>query len=314
MGRHSPAIGCVRDTIGRHAHETIRDRRVCSGLIMAAAAITHQRSHSPPCSRHRRRRGSAKSNRPLQPCWRLWRASVTATRTGSPVARPAPKGSRRAGARHPDSAPRPARFRAGPSAGSDPEASVPASDLLTGFARPGCHHRLRRKLRAGRRQGNSFSADIGRRPAPGTASLDPRGMVHADRHGSTPRASAGSAPNEITHPAAGLWVNTHQRLCEIVSRSPVHLSGAFAGRLAPPSGQPLDDYYWPIGTNVNTSTRLRPAPTSATMARPFSYASDARTVNPGRVSSGFELHPRPQARDGEIDMVPRHTPTAPLAG
>ena len=90
------------------------------------------------------------------------------------------RAGRRAGARHPGGAQRPASFRAGHPQ-PRPRGHHPRLEPADRIARQGRHHRLRRKLRAGRRPGHELLAGNRHPPAPAHRLAGPRRLVHAER-------------------------------------------------------------------------------------------------------------------------------------
>ena len=149
-----PAIGVVRDAIGATLTNIVLVA-LWLGLILLVGAITAAAIHiTTVAARHRRAtvRGTRRPHRGLGAV----RGPVTATRPGIPGRLDQRRrAGRRAGARHPGSAPRPAPFRAGPPQ-LRPRSQRPRFGPAHRIARQGRHHRLRRKLRAGRRPGHEL--------------------------------------------------------------------------------------------------------------------------------------------------------------
>ncbi len=145
-----------------------------------------RRHHRGNDSRHRRGRPSPPRHRP-RPCCshshlgRCPRACHCSSPRGLRSPRPAPPGwpSRRCAPTTKRSATRVVFTAADPQPRS--RGHHPRFGPADRIARQGRPHRLRRKLRAGRRPGFELLAGRRRRPAPAKRHADPRRLVHAER-------------------------------------------------------------------------------------------------------------------------------------
>ena len=310
LGQHRPALGVVRDAIGT----TLADVVLVAlglGLILLVVAITASAIHiTTVAARHRRGtvRGARRPHRGLGAV----RGPVTAARPGIPGRLDQRRrAGRRAGARHPGRAPRPAPFRAGHPQ-PRPRGQHPRFGPADRIARQGRHHRLRRKLRAGRRPGHELLAAAS---TPSCARAPPRWPAPAGPRrapGSPPRPSAGSAGSPTPPCSRGCGSTPTSGMTSSSAASRFTLSDAFdkAGWHTV-SDDPSDDPAWPPGKSFYHYDQLYNRYNVGYHGPNFSYASmpDQYTL---AEFQRHELAPGHKPVMAEIDLVSSHTPWAPL--
>ena len=174
-----PAAGVVRDAIGTTLTNVVLVA-IWIGIVLLVGAITAATIHvTAVAARHRR--GAVRGLAALTAIWGLSAGLSLQLAAGSPVASTSATGlAVSQAARLPGSAQRPASFRAGHPQ-PRPRGRRPRFGPADRIARQGRHHRLRRKLRAGRRPGYELLAGRRRRPAPAKRHADPGRLVHAER-------------------------------------------------------------------------------------------------------------------------------------
>ena len=195
--------------------------------------------------------------------------------------------------------------------GSDPEASVPAADLLTGLRGKDVIIDFIESYGQVAVHRTKFSRGVDAVLRQSTASLARAGW-------STRSAWLGSPTyggiSWLAHSTlqSGLWVDTEQRYAELTSSSRYTLSDAFkkAGWRTV-SDVPSDDYSWPPGTSFYHFDKLYnrlnvgyhgPTFSFASMPDQYTYAALQRR----------EFTPGHKPLMVEIDTVSSHTPWAPL--
>jgi hypothetical protein len=193
----------------------------------------------------------------------------------------------------------------------DPEASVPASDLLTG---------LRGKdVIIAFVEGYGQSAIQGTSVSPGIDAFLRRSTASLARAGWSTQSAWLTAPgfggiSQLAHSTlqSGLWVNSPQRYAQLVSSSRFTLSAAFdkAGWRTV-SDSPSDDVTWAPGTHFYHFDQLYDRRNVGYRGPTFSYAS----MPDQYIFAEFqrlELGPGHKPVMAEIDMVSSHEPWAPL--
>ena len=194
---------------------------------------------------------------------------------------------------------------------SDPEASVPASDLLTGLRGKDVIIAFVESYGQVAVQGTSFSAGIDAVLRQSTASLARAGWSTQSAWLTSPGFGGIS---QLAHSTlqSGLWVNTTQRYAELVASSRFTLSDAFdkAGWRTV-SDSPEDDPVWPAGTSFYHFDKLYNRRNVGYHGPTFSYSSmpDQYTL---AAFQRLELTPGHKPVMAEIDLVSSHTPWAPL--
>ena len=291
-----PAIGVVRDTIGP-TRTTIALAALC-----ARSHPARRRNHRSNDSRHHRgrpaspRRGSRRLAA-LTAVWALFAGLSLQLVPGSPVASTSAAGLAVAQVRDTQAALRDQRRFEKVLHGSDPEASVPASDLLTGLRGKDVIIDFVESYGQVAVQGSELLSWRRRRPAPEHRLAGPGRLVHAERLAHVPGFGGVS---QLAHSTllSGLWVNTEQRYAELVGSRPVHpqrrlRQGRLAHRERQPRGRPRL-----AARRVLLPLRQALRPVQRRLPRPsLQLRLHARPVHPGRASAE-RTRPRPQARDG----------------
>jgi phosphatidylglycerophosphate synthase len=304
-----PAIGVVRDTIGP-TRTNIALGGLWLGLILLVGAITAATIHiTTVAARHRRTtvRGLAA----LAAVWALCAGLSLQLIPGSPVASTSAAGLVVAQVRDTQAALRDQRRFEQALHRFDPEASVPASDLLTGLRGKDVIIAFVESYGQAAVQGTSFS--------PGVDAVLRRGTASLARAGWSTRSAWVTSPgfggvSQLAHSTlqSGLWVNTEQRYAELIASRRFTLSDAFgkAGwRTA--SDSPEDDVVWPPGMQFYHYDQLYDRRNVGYRGPAFSYASmpDQYTL---AEFQRLELGPGHKPVMAEIDLVSSHYPWAPL--
>src|SRR5215472_15351288 len=308
-GSFRPAIGVLRDTIGNTATDIVLVA-VWPGLILVVGAITASAVHiTTVAARHRR--ASVRGIAALTAVWALCAGLSLQLVPGSPVASTSAAGLAVAQVRDSQAALRDQHRFEQVIHGGDPEATVPASDLLTGLRGKDVIIAFVESYGQVAVQGTTFSPGVDAVLRQSTASL-----AHADW--STQSAWLTSPTyggiSQLAHSTlqSGLWVNTEQRHAELVSSRRFTLSDAFdkAGWRTV-SDSPSDDYAWPPGASFYHYKQIYNRLNVGYHGPTFSYASmpDQYTL---AVFQRLELSPGHKPVMAEIDLVSSHYPWAPL--
>jgi phosphatidylglycerophosphate synthase len=304
-----PAIGVVRDTIGP-TRTNLALAALWIGLILLVGAITAATIHiTTVAARHRR--DAVRGLAALTAVWALCAGLSLQLVPGSPVASTSAAGLVVAQVRDTQAALRDQRRFEKVLHGSDPQASVPASDLLTGLRGKDVIIAFVESYGQVAVQGTSFS--------PGIDAVLRRSTASLARSGWSTRSAWIISPgfggvSQLAHSTlqSGLWVNTEQRYAELVASRRFTLSDAFnkAGwRTVIDS--PEDDYAWPPGTQFYHYDQLYDRRNVGYHGPTFSYASmpDEYTL---AEFQRLELGPGHKPVMAEIDLVSSHYPWAPL--
>src|SRR5215469_5813487 len=304
-----PAIGVVRDTIGS-TRTNIALAALWLGLILLVGAITAATIHiAAVAARHRR--AAVRGLTALTAAWALCAGLSLQLIPGSPVASTSATGLAIAQVRDTQTALRDARRFDQTIHRSDPEASVPASDLLTGLRGKDVIIAFVESYGQVAVQGTNFSRGVDAVLRRGTASLARAGWSTRSAWLTSPSFGGIS---QLSHSTlqSGLWVNTEQRYGELVGSRRFTLSDAFnkAGWRTV-SDSPEDDYTWPPGTSFYHFDKLYDRRNVGYRGPAFSYASmpDQYTL---AEFQRLELGPGHKPVMAEIDLVSSHTPWAPL--
>jgi phosphatidylglycerophosphate synthase len=304
-----PAIGVVRDTIG-NTRTNIALAALWLGIILVIGAITAATIHiTTVATRHRRAtvRGLAALGAVSALCAGLSLQLVP----GSPVASTSAAGLVAAQVRSTQAALRDARRFEQVLHRSDPAASIPAADLLTGLRGKDVIIAFVESYGQAAVQGTSFS--------PGVDAVLRRDTASLARAGWSTRSAWITSPgfggvSQLAHSTlqSGLWVNTEQRYAELVASRRFTLSDAFdkAGWRTV-NDSPEDDSAWPPGTQFYHYDQLYDRRNVGYHGPTFSYASmpDQYTL---AEFQRLELGPGHKPVMAEIDLVSSHYPWAPL--
>ena len=308
-GEIGPAVGVVRDAIGATL-TNIALVALWLGLILAVGAITASAIHiTTVAARHRR--AAVRALAALTAVWALCAGLSLQLVRGAPVASTSAAGLVVAQVRGAQIALRDQRRFEQTFRGPDPEASVPAADLLTGLRGKDVIIAFVESYGQVAVQGTSFSAGVDAVLRQSTASLARAGWSTQSAWLTAPGFGGIS---QLAHSTlqSGLWVNTTQRYAGLVASSRFTLSDAFnkvGWRTV--SDSPSDDYYWPPGTSFYHFDKIYDRRDVGYHGPTFSYASmpDQYTL---AAFQRLELTPGHKPVMAEIDLVSSHTPYAPL--
>src|SRR5215831_4618874 len=304
-----PAIGVVRDTIGP-TRTNIALAALWLGVILLVGAITAATIHiTTVAARHRR--AAVRGLAALTAVWALCAGLSLQLIPGSPVASTSAARLAVVQVRATQTALRDQRRFEKVLHRSDPEASVPATDLLTGLRGKDVIIAFVESYGEVAVQGSSFSPGIDAVLRRDTASL-----AHA---GWSTRSAWLNSPgfggiSQLAHSTlqSGLWVNTEQRYAELVTSRRFTLSDAFdkAGWRTV-NDSPEDDIAWPPGTRFYHYDKLYDRRNVGYHGPTFSYPSmpDQYTL---AAFQRLELAPGHKPVMAEIDLVSSHYPWAPL--
>jgi phosphatidylglycerophosphate synthase len=304
-----PAVGVVRATIGT-ARTAIALVAVCLVLILLVGAITAATIHiTSVAARHRR--GTVRGLVALTAVWALCAGLSLQLVPGSPIASTTATELTVAQVRATHAALRDQRRFEKVIHSSDPEASVPASDLLS-------------KLR-GKDVVIAFVESYGQAAVQGTSSSP--GIDAALRGETASLARAGwssrtawiNAPgfggvSQLAHSTllSGLWVNNELRYSELVASHRFTLTQAFdkAGWRTV-SDSPEDDPVWPPGTAFYHFDKLYNRYNVGYRGPSFSYASMPDQYTLAKLQQN-EFGPGHKPVMAELDLVSSHYPWAPV--
>jgi phosphatidylglycerophosphate synthase len=308
-GDIGPALGVVRDAIG-NARTNIALVGLWIGLVLVVGAITAAAIHiTTVAARHRR--ASARGLGALTAVWALCAGLSLQFAAGSPIASTSATGLAVTQVRDTSSALHDNQTFEQSLSGSDPEAGVPASDLLTGLRGKDVIIAFVESYGQVAVQGTNFSPGVDAVLHQATASLTGAGWSTRSAWLTSPTFGGISWLAHSTL-QSGLWVNTVQRYAELVDSHRFNLTDAFykAGWRTV-SDIPSDEYTWPAGTSFYHFDQLYDRRDVGYHGPTFSYASmpDQYTL---AAFQRLELAPGHKPVMAEIDLVSSHTPWAPL--
>jgi phosphatidylglycerophosphate synthase len=304
-----PAIGVVRDTIGA-TRTNIALAALWLGLILLVGVITAATIHiTTAAARHRR--ATVRELAALTAVWALCAGLSLQLVPESPVASTSATGLVVAQVRNTQAALRDARSFEKALHRSDPEASVPASDLLTGLRGKDVIFAFVESYGQAAVQGTSFS--------PGVDALLRRSTVSLARAGWSTRSAWLTSPgfggvSQLAHSTlqSGLWVNTELRYADLVASHRFTLSDAFGkAGWRTVSDSPEDDPVWPPGTSFYHFDKLYNRFNVGYHGPAFSYASMPDQYTLAELQRQ-ELAPGHKPVMAELDLVSSHYPWAPL--
>src|SRR5580693_8421404 len=308
-GDISPAVGVVRDAIGTTL-TNIALVVVWCVLILIIAAITAATIHLTTVAAGHRR-DTVRGLAALTAVWALAAGLSLQLVPGAPVASASAAGLVVAQVHDTQKALRDQRRFELALHGSDPEASVPAPDLLTGLRGKDVIFDFIESYGQAAVQGTSFSRGVDAVLRQSTASLALSGWSTRSAWLTSPGFGGIS---QLAHSTlqSGLWVNTEQRYAELVASRWFTLSDAFdkAGWRTV-SDSPEDDPVWPPGTRYYHFDKLYNRYNVGYHGPNFSYASMPDQYTYAEFQRN-ELTPGHKPVMAEIDTVSSHTPWAPL--
>jgi phosphatidylglycerophosphate synthase len=304
-----PAVGVVRDTIGP-TRTNIGLAAVGLGVILLLGAITAATIHlTTVAARHRR--DTIRGLAALTVVWALCAGLSLQLVPGSPVASTSDATLAVAQVRGTQAAFRDERRFEQVLHRADPEASVPASHLLTGLRGKDVIIAFVESYGQVAVQGTNFS--------PGVDAALRQDNTSLARAGWSTRSAWLNSPgfggvSQLAHSTlqSGLWVNTELRYAKLVASHRFTLSDAFdkAGWRTV-SDSPENDPIWPPGTSFYHFDKLYNRYNVGYRGPAFSYA----TMPDQYIMSAFqrrELGPGHKPVMAEIDLVSSHYPWAPL--
>jgi phosphatidylglycerophosphate synthase len=304
-----PAIGVVRDTIGP-TRTNLALVALFLGVILLVGAITAATIHITTVAA-RQRRATVRGLAALTAVWALCAGLSLQLIPGSPVASTSAAGLAVVQVRDTQTALRDQRRFERLVHGSDPEASVPASGLLTGLRGKDVVIAFVESYGQVAVQGTNVSAGIDAALRRDTTSLAHAGWPTRSAWLTSPGFGGVS---QLAHSTlqSGLWVNTEQRYAELVASRRFTLSDAFdkAGWRTV-SDSPEDDPVWPPGTSFYHYGKLYNRFNVGYHGPSFSYASMPDQYTLAELQRR-ELGPGHKPVMAEIDLVSSHYPWAPL--
>ena len=305
----APALGVVRDAYG-NTLTNIMLVAVVLGLILAIAAITASAIHlTTVAARHRRT--AVRVLAALTAVWALCSGLSLQLFRGYPVASTTTASLVVSEVRGTQAALRDQRAFEHVLRSSDPEASVPAPDLLTGLRGKDVVIAFVESYGQVAVQGTSFSGGVDAALRRDTASLAGAGWSSQSAWITSPGFGGISWLAHSTL-QSGLWVNNVQRYAELTGSSRFTLSDAFdkAGWRTVYDA-PADDISWPIGTYFYHFSKVYDQRDVGYHGPAFSYASmpDQYTL---AAFQRLELAPGHKPVMAQIVLVSSHTPWAPL--
>ncbi len=304
-----PAVGVVRDSIGTVLTDIVLVA-VCIGLVLLVAVITASTIHiTAVAARHRR--GTLGGLAGITAIWGLCAGLSLQLTPGSPVASASAAGLAVSQVRAGQAALNDPRVFERAIHSPDPQAAVPASDLLTGLRGKDVIIAVVESYGQVAVRGTSFS--------PGVDAVLRRHTALLARAGWSARSawltsSTFGGISWLAHSTmqSGLWVDSNQRYNELTASNRFTLSDAFkkAGWHTV-ADDPSDARTWKIGTSFYHYDQTFNRHNVGYRGPTFSYAKvpDQYTL---AEFQRLELAPGHKPVMAEIDLVSSHIPWAPL--
>jgi phosphatidylglycerophosphate synthase len=309
-GSIGSALGVVRDTIGPRRTD-IALVLLGLGLILLVGAITAATIHiTTVAARHRR--AAVPGLAGLTAVWAVCAGLSLQFVPGSPVASTSAVGLAAAQVRATQAAFSDQRLFERAIHSPDPEARIPASDLVTGLRGKDVIFAFVESYGQVSIQDTRFS--------PGIDAVLRRSSASLARAGWSTQSAWVTAPgyggiSQEAHSTlqAGLWVNSRQRYSQLVSSSRFTLSDAFdkAGWRTVSDSPATDDGSFPSGTQFYHYDQLYDRSNVGYHGPAFGYAP----MPDQYILAAFqrlELAPGHKPVMAEIDLVSSHSPWAPL--
>jgi len=308
-GDIGPALGVVRDAIGP-TRTNLAIVALWTGAILIVTAITAAAIRiTTVAARHRR--DTTRGLTALTAVWALCAGLSLHFIPGSPIASTSAAALAAAQVRDTQAALRDNRTFAQALTGSDPQADVPAANLLTGLRGKDVVIAFVESYGQVAVQGTNFSPGVDTVLRQSTASLADAGWSTQSAWLTSPTFGGISWLAHSTL-QSGLWVNTEQRYAELVTSHRFNLTDAFykAGWRTV-SDIPSDEFTWPAGTDFYHYDQLYDRRDVGYHGPTFSYASMPDQYSLAAFQR-LELAPGHKPVMAEIDLVSSHTPWAPL--
>jgi phosphatidylglycerophosphate synthase len=308
-GSIGSALGVVRDTIGPTL-ATIATVALVLGLILLTGAITAATIHiTTVAARHRR--AAARGLAGLTAVWALCAGLSLQFVPGSPVASTSAVGLAVAQVRATQGAFRDQRLFEQAIHSSDPEARIPASDLLTGLRGKDVIIAFVESYGEVSLRGTTYSRGIDAALRRDNASLARAGWS-AQSAWITAPGYGGISEEAHSTLQAGVSVNSRQRYAELIGTSRFTLSDAFGkAGWRTVSDAPNNGSSWPPGTSFYHYDQLLNRDNVGYHGPTFSYASmpDQYTL---AEFQRLELAAGHKPVMAEIDLVSSHWPWDPV--
>jgi phosphatidylglycerophosphate synthase len=308
-GEIGPAIGVVRNSIGPTL-TLILQVVVVLGLVLLAGAIVASTIHiTTVAARHRR--ATARGLGAVAAVCGLCLGLSLQLIPGFPVASTSATGLAVAQVRAAQAAVSDERHFARLIGSPDPEARVPASDLLTGLRGKDVIIAFVESYGQVAVQGTSFSPGVDAFLRQRTASLAHAGWSTQSAWITSPGFGGIS---QLSHSTlqSGLWVNSQERYAQLIASSRFTLSDAFdkAGWRTV-GDEPADDTVFPAGTKFYHYDKVFNRFNEGYHGATFSYPSmpDQYTL---AEFQRRELAPGHKPVMAEIDLLSSHSPFVPL--
>jgi phosphatidylglycerophosphate synthase len=309
-GSIGSALGVVRDEIG----PTRTDMALVLlglALVLLAGAITAATIHITTVAAGHRR-GAFRGLAGLTAVWAVCAGLSLQFIPGSPIASASGVSLAVAQVRATQAAFNDQRIFERAIHSSDPEASIPASDLLTGLRGKDVIVAFVESYGRISIDGGSFSPAIDASLRQDNASLVRAGWSVQSAWVNAP-GYGGISQEAHSTLQSGLWVNSRQRYSELVDSNRFTLTQAFdkAGWRTVNDSPATDDESWPSGTQFYHFDKLYDRSNVGYDGPTFSYAP----MPDQYILSSFqrlELGPGHKPVMAEIDTVSSHSPWAPL--
>ncbi len=305
----SPAVGVVSDSIGATLTKILLVL-VCIGLVLLIGVITAATLHiTAVAARHRR--GAAGGLAAVTAVWVLCAGLSLQAIPGSPVASVSAAGLAVSQVRAGQEALNDPRIFEKAIHSPDPQATVPASDLLTGLRGKDVIIAVVESYGQVAVRGTSFSPAIDALLRKRTASLARAGWSSQSAWLTSPTFGGISWLAHSTM-QSGLWVNSNQRYDELTASNRFTLSDAFdkAGWHTV-ADDPSDFRTWRPGTTFYHYAKLYNRFNVGYRGPTFSFAKVPDQYTLAKFQHN-ELGPGHEPVMAEIDLVSSHIPWAPL--
>jgi phosphatidylglycerophosphate synthase len=305
-----PAVGVVRDTIGPVLTD-IAIVALCLGVILLVAAITASTIHiTTVAARHRR--STLRGLAALTAVWALSAVLSLQLVPGFPVASTTAAGLAVAQVRATQEAFTDSRRFEQATRASDPEARIPAADLLTGLRGKDVIIAFVESYGQVAVRGTSFSPGIDAVLRQSNASLARAGYSTQSAWVTSPTFGGISWLAHSTL-QSGLWVNSSQRYNQLLASKRFTLSDAFDKAGWHTVADDPSDYKagWPAGTSFYHYAQLFNRANVGYQGPTFSFSSMPDQYTLAEFQRN-ELAPGHKPVMAEIDTTSSHTPWAPL--
>jgi phosphatidylglycerophosphate synthase len=309
-GSIGSALGVVRDTIGARRTD-IALVLLGLALILLVGAITAATIHiTTVAARHRR--AAVRGLAGLTAVWAVCAGLSLQLMPGFPVASTSAVGLAVAQVQATQAAFTDQRLFEKAIHSPDPQARIPASDLLTGLRGKDVIFVFVESYGQVSIQGTSFSKGIDAVVRQANASLARAGWSTQSAWVNAP-GYGGISQEAHSTLQSGLWVNSRQRYSELVSSNRFTLSDAFdkAGWRTVSDSPATDDVGWASGTQFYHWDQLYDKSNVGYEGPAFGYAP----MPDQYIYSSFQrlaLAPGHKPVMAEIDTVSSHSPWAPL--